>query len=98
QQALRDVEELKVKEVTNLWLVPNGDYKGVISLGVFVTEARAKVRLDELKEKQVNATILSREKSRYGVKVETERNKKSIQDFLNTSKGEGKNSIRKITC
>ncbi|MEO1889741.1 MAG: hypothetical protein ABGX33_07470 [Cycloclasticus sp.] len=98
QQALRDVEELKIKEVTELWLVPNGDYKGVVSLGVFVTEARANVRLDELREKQVNATILLREKSRYGVKVKTDRGVDSILDFLNTSKQEEKDSIRKIAC
>lgn len=98
QQSLQNVEELKSKNITDLWLVPNGDYQGVVSLGVFVTQEHADKRLKELAAKQVNAVVLSRKKNRYGVKVETNRGEGSIKDFLNASQPAGNNSIRKFAC
>lgn len=97
-QSLQSLEQLKVKGMTDLWLVPKGDYKGVISLGLFIKPDRADNRLRELAEKQVEAEIIKREKSRYGVKVEINGGEAAIQHYLDSLEMDQKHSIRKISC
>ena len=97
-QSLQNLEQLKAKGVTDLWLVPKGDYKGVISLGLFIKPDRADNRLRELAEKQVEAEIIKREKSRYGVKVEINGGEAVIQHYLDNLETDQKHSLRKISC
>ncbi|ORU91577.1 MAG: hypothetical protein A6F70_00425 [Cycloclasticus sp. symbiont of Bathymodiolus heckerae] len=96
--SLENVKMLKIKGVTDLWLVPKGQDKGVVSLGLFKTLSRAESKLEELKKKTVNAAILNREKVSYGVKVETNDGVEAIQSFLDTQVISLENSIRKIAC
>ena len=97
-RSLFNAEQLKANGVTDLWLVPNGPYKGVISLGLFLTEESAGKRLKELSDKLVEADVINREKYRYGVKLITNGDIESIQSYLAGLKTDEKNSIRKIAC
>jgi hypothetical protein len=97
-QSLANVEELKLKGVVDLWLVPNGANKGVVSLGLFKTADSSEKRLKELRGKGVSGEIIRKEKSRYSVKVETNADIELIQGYLNQNKGGSKSSIRKTSC
>jgi len=97
-RSLLNVEQLKANGVTDLWLVPSGPYKGVISLGLFLTADSADKRLKELSDKLVEADVISREKYRYGVKLITNDGIELIQNYLDKLKVGKKSSIRKIAC
>lgn len=97
-QSLLKVEQLKEKGVKDLWLVPSGPYKGVISLGLFATQNSTEKRVKELAEKQVKTDVISREKYRYGVKLVTEGDVKPIQNYLNSTRPDELNRLRKIAC
>ena len=98
KQTLLNVKQLQAKGVVDFWLVPNGIYKGTVSLGLFKTIDRANKRLNELKEKQVDAEIIRREKYRYSIKVQTSGGIKLIQRYLRSVPMNKKKSIRKISC
>lgn len=97
-RSLLNAEQLKANGVTDLWLVPNGPYKGVISLGLFLTAESADKRLKELSDKLVEADVISRKKNRYGVKLVTDGGIESIQNYLDRLKTGKKISMRKIAC
>ncbi|MBL4743665.1 MAG: hypothetical protein JKX87_03370 [Cycloclasticus sp.] len=97
-QSLANVKELKSKGVVDLWLVPNGGNKGVVSLGLYKTADSSEKRLKELKNKGVSAEIIRNEKSRYSVKVEINGGIRLIQDYLNRSQGGSESGIRKTSC
>jgi hypothetical protein len=98
EESLDNVETIKSKGVTDFWLLPNGESKGAISLGLFATSNRATTRLKELKDMQVNATLVTRNKSSYSVKVKTNGDLGLVQSVLNKGKNNQKDSIRKISC
>lgn len=96
--SLRQVNILKDKKVTDLWLVPSGPHKGVISLGVFTMKVRANNRIAELKQKQVNAVIVLRKKERYGVNFKINGGMDVIRHFLSIKKPANDESIFKTAC
>ncbi len=97
-QSLQNLKQLKAKGVTDIWLVPKGDYKGLISLGLFKLSDRANNRVRELKNKQITAEIINREKFHYGVRVEMHGTKAIIQDELDRLELDQQYSIDKISC
>jgi hypothetical protein len=97
-QSLANVEMLKEKGVTDLWLVPSGNQKGAISLGLFTTVGRAESSLKELASKKVAAEIIKREKARYGVKVEINGGIQAIRSYLSGEGVRNRNSIYEISC
>lgn len=97
-QSLLKVEQLKEKGINDLWLVPSGPYKGVISLGLFATQNSTEKRVKELAEKRVKTDVISREKYRYGVKLVTKGDVKPIQNYLNRTRPDEPNRLRKIAC
>ena len=97
-QSLENLKQLKAKGVIDFWLVPNGVYKGLISLGLFKKEDRAENRVRELTTKQVEAEIINREVFYYSVKVERGSDKVIIQDELDRLELHQQHSIHKISC
>ena len=94
EESLNNVETLKSKGVTDFWLLPNGESKGAVSLGLFVTNERANDRLKELKSMQVDATLVIRNKSSYSVKIKTNGDLALVKTVLSKEK----KSINKISC
>ena len=97
-QSLQNLKQLKAKGLTDIWLVPKGEYKGLISLGLFKMAERAKDRLKKLAKKQIKAEIINRERFHYGVKVEINGSKAKIQDELDRLEVAQQQSIDKISC
>lgn len=52
EQAKDNIKMLKDKGISDLWLIRNGEDKGLISLALFKGEARAQVMKDELKQQK----------------------------------------------
>jgi len=98
QQSLRDVESLKAKGVADLWLVPSGVDKGVISLGLFATKARAEERLKQLSDKQISSTIRLRQNHRYAVMLKWLGDITQLRSHLEALKSELQNTMKKINC
>jgi len=98
EQSLRDVENLKAKGVVDLWLVPSGVDKGVISLGLFVTKARAEERLKQLSDKQISSTIRLRQTHRYAVMLKWLGDITQLRSRLDGLKSELENTMKKINC
>ena len=97
-QSVRNMETLRAKGVNDLWLVPSGSSKGVISLGLFATADGAEKRLKALSEKSIEAELIRRKKYRYGVKLITSDGLSPIPDNLDGFKVGENISIRKIAC
>lgn len=97
-QSVRNMETLRAKGVNDLWLVPSGPSKGVISLGLFATADGAEKRLKALSEKSIEAELIRRKKYRYGVKLITSDGLSPIPDNLDGFKVGENISIRKIAC
>jgi len=97
-QSLENLKQLKAKGVIDFWLVPNGVYKGLISLGLFKKPDRAENRVRELTKKQVEAEIINREVFSYSVNVEKGSAKVIIEDELERLKMDQQHSIHKISC
>jgi len=98
EQSLRDVDSLKAKGVVDLWLVPSGADKGVISLGLFATKARAEERLKQLRDKQISATIRLRPTHRYAVMLKWLGDITQLRSHLEALKSELQNTMKKINC
>ncbi|AFT66360.1 hypothetical protein Q91_0320 [Cycloclasticus sp. P1] len=98
ERPLHNVETLKAIGVDDLWLVPSGPNKGIISLGLFATADSAEKRLKALSEKSIEAELIRRKKYRYGVKLITSDGLSPILDNLDGFKVGENISIRKIAC
>lgn len=96
--SLKNTKELKIKGVKELWLIPNGENKGVISLGLFATKERADKRLKELERLTVNAIIRTRSKQQFAVKLILYKSEEDIRQLLNASEHAQQTSVRKISC
>ena len=82
QEALKNEQMIKDHGENDLWLIPSGENKGVISLGLFVDVKRANNRLNELLAKEIDATIEVRAKPLFAVKVEIEIDQAALQVYL----------------
>ena len=82
EQALKNEQMLKEHGEDDLWLIPSGEKKGAISLGLFVDMQRANNRLNELLAKKIDATIEVRIKPLFAVKVEIEADNDALQTYL----------------
>ncbi|MGZ4999008.1 MAG: hypothetical protein ACXV7F_01820 [Methylomonas sp.] len=60
---------LKAKGITDVWVVPNGELKGALSLGFFKEQARAVAFRNELLQRGVQAEIKERYQSQPAVFV-----------------------------
>jgi len=98
QQSLDDVKMLKAKGVSDLWLVPSGEDKGVISLGLFVTKARAEKRLKQLHGKQIKSLIRLRQTFQYSIRLKLLGDIAQLRLLLKEVKRGKGNSINKIDC
>ena len=98
KQSLGDMKMLKAKGVSDLWLVPSGEDKGVISLGLFVTKARAEKRLKQLHGKQIKSLIRLRQKFHYSIKLKLLGDITQLRSLLNEVKSGMGNSLNKINC
>ena len=97
QASLKKVETLKAQGVKDLWLVPSGDNKGAISLGLFVDHTRAKKQLAGLMAKAINAKIVLRSRMNYHLKVRAFISRDALNNiFIN--KGRGAHYINIIAC
>jgi hypothetical protein len=83
EESQENVEILKNKGVTDLWLIRNGEDKGVIALGLFLTEERANAQVKALNEKQVDAKIIARKKFHYQVQIISKESASKTQTGLN---------------
>jgi len=69
ESSLSKLEEIKRKGVKDLWLISEGESKGVISLGVYKTASSAQNRLRWLKQRSVDATVIGRKTKTYEVRL-----------------------------
>ena len=97
QASLKKVEELKVQGVNDLWLVPSGDNKGAISLGLFVDRSRANKQQAELRARKVNAKIMVRNRMSYRLKVRVLMSRDALNSIF-IHKGLEADDINKIAC
>ena len=82
QESLKNEQMVKEHGEDDLWLIPSGENKGVISLGLFVDVKRANNRLNELLAKEIDATIEVRAKPLFAVKVEMEAEQAALPVYL----------------
>jgi len=87
-------EEIKRKGVQDLWLLSEGESKGVISLGVYKTASSAQKRLDWLKQRSVDATVISKKNKSYEVRLKS----KGILDLIKPHLAGLKKRTLKIAC
>jgi len=94
--SLSKLEEIKRKGVKDLWIISEGESKGVISLGVYKMVSSAQSRLRWLKQRSVDATVIGRKnKSKgYVVRLKTKDALDSIEPHLIGLK----KRILKIAC
>ena len=97
-ESLKHVKVLKAKGISDLWLVPSGEDKGVISLGLFATKKGAEKSLKKLQGKQIKSTIRLRQKFRYGIKLKWLGDIVQLSLFLNEVESGMNNSVNKINC
>lgn len=96
--AMKNVAKIKAKGVSDLWLVPNGVDKGVISLGLFATKGRADKRLEELAGKKIKAVIRVRQKFNYDVRFGLVGDIADARTLLMTVSMKKSKNINKIAC
>jgi len=60
---------LQAKGVTDLWMVPEGDLKGALSLGVFAEKGRAQSFREQLAARGIRAEVRQRSKTRQALFV-----------------------------
>ena len=97
QASLKKVEELKAKGIKDLWLVPSGDNKGAISLGLFVEPSRASKQLTALTARKVNAKIVVRNRMSYRLKVRVFMSRDALNSIF-IHKGLNAHDVNKIAC
>ncbi len=98
QQSLQDVKDLKTKGVSDLWLVPSGVDKGVISLGLFAEESRAERRLKQLQGKNIKAVMRLKQRFVYAISLKSEADLASVRSLLSEFRLGKANIINKISC
>ncbi len=54
---------LNAKGITDVWMVPSGELKGALSLGVFSDQMRAVVFRNQLLQRGIQAEVMERRKS-----------------------------------
>jgi hypothetical protein len=84
--------------VSDLWLLPKGENKGVVSLGLFADIEGATNRLTELSDKQINAKIVIKTKSRFALKIEVNDEAGLAESLLKKTEKFKRNSISKTSC
>lgn len=98
EESVQNEAMIKNKGVSDLWLLPKGENKGVVSLGLFADIERATSRLTELSEKHINAKIVVRTKSRFALKIEVSDEAGLAESLLKKSETFKTNSISKTSC
>ncbi|MEY8193737.1 MAG: hypothetical protein RPR28_02680 [Cycloclasticus sp.] len=98
QQSLQDVKNLKAKGVSDLWLVPSGIDKGVISLGLFAEKSRAERRLKQLQAQKIKAVMRLKQRFVYAVSLKSEAGLASVRSLLSEFRLGKVKSINKISC
>tara|TARA_R110002074_G_scaffold114782_1_gene245457 strand:+ start:86333 stop:87022 length:690 start_codon:yes stop_codon:yes gene_type:complete len=98
EESVQNEAMIKNKGVSDLWLLPKGDNKGVVSLGLFADIELATNRLKELSEKQINAKIVVRTKSRFALKIEVSDEAGLAESFLKKAESFKGSSISKTSC
>ena len=98
QQSLQDVKNLKAKGISDLWLVPSGIDKGVISLGLFAEESRAERRLKQLQGQNIKAVMRLKQRFSYAVSLKSEADLGSVRSLLSEFRLGKANIINKISC
>jgi hypothetical protein len=98
EESVQNEAMIKNMGVSDLWLLPKGENKGVVSLGLFADIERATSRLAELSEKHINAKIVVRTKSRFALKIEVSDEAGLAESILKKSESFKGNSISKTSC
>ena len=95
-----NVEIIRKKGIKDLWLVPNGKDKGVISLGLFKNQKQALSRANRLKAKGLDVEIIARnvEKSVYRILFEVLVMKKVVESLINYKFDTKEIRIEEISC
>lgn len=98
EESLQNEAMIKNKGESDLWLVPKGGSKGVISLGLFVDIDRASNRLKELANKLIDAKIVVRTKSRFALKIEVSDEAGLVESFSKQPEPVKESGMSKISC
>jgi len=100
QKSKSNVEKIKSKGIKDLWLVPNGEDKGVVSLGLFQNQGPALLRAKNLKEMGLDVKVITRqtEKPVYRILFEVLAVKKVVESLINYKFDTKEIKITEISC
>jgi len=84
--SLSKLDEIKRKGVKDLWIISDGESKGVISLGIYKKASSAEKRVFWLKRRSVDATVIGRKSKNYEVRLKTKDALDSIKPHLKNLK------------
>jgi hypothetical protein len=98
EESVQNEAMIKNMGVSDLWLLPKGENKGVVSLGLFADIEGATNRLTELSDKQINAKIVIKTKSRFALKIEVNDEAGLAESLLKKTEKFKRNSISKTSC
>ena len=100
QKSKSNVEKIKSKGIKDLWLVPNGEDKGVVSLGLFQNQEPALLRAKSLKEMSLDVKVITRQVERpvYRVLFEVPAVKKAVESLIRDKFDTKEIKIEEISC
>ena len=100
QKSKSNVEKIRNKGIKELWLVPNGEDKGVVSLGLFQNQEPALLRAKSLKEMGLDVKVITRQVERpvYRVLFEVPAVKKAVESLIRDKFDTKEIKIEEISC
>lgn len=100
EQSKTNAKMIQSKGITDLWLVPNGVNKGIVSLGLFAVEKQAKISAESLLQKGLQVEIVQREKklSRYLILLKSTNSDDVLEGRIKATLERLDLRINKISC
>lgn len=98
EASVKNMAFIKSKNISDIWLVPNGEDRGVVSLGLYSELTAANKRIENLVGKQIKAEIITIKKERYSIRLENIISPNGIFDQLNKLFEGEEIEIHKINC
>jgi len=97
-KSLANSNELQDKQIGDSWLVPRGEDKGAVSLGLFASLERANKRLDELLEKNIQAQVKEKITKHYSVRIGDVFDFKKVMEEVKQLNGDETIKIQHFDC
>lgn len=98
EESVTNADDIKSKGVRDMWLVPNGSDRGVVSLGLFVNKDKAIQRMEEMLSKAIDVEMIEILKERKSIRLENIFSPRDIFRQINKLFTKEDLSIQKINC